>query len=270
MTILTTSRRGIHYPNDLQSPDGPAQMQQMATDLDNHARDFSGTDAAKSTFTPPGGWGDGDYYFATDTAVVYRYRTGSGLGAVNPKNAAANVASLRTLGTGSLEAAAGTDARFPSTDQKAALAGAGGTPGAGNKFVTQGALAYSYDVCEVTDSTTSGTAVTVLHISHSLTTQVSSTIEVELVGCFATGPGALLALRMKIDSIIFEYRAVGRGDVDFEPKAFACKWAVPGVAAGTHTISYEFWNNQNNGQAVYIYGTSDQISTLSTVRQVTS
>lgn len=41
-----------------------------------------------------------------------------------------------TLGTTGETAAAGNDARFPTTDQKAALSGTNGTPASGNKFVT--------------------------------------------------------------------------------------------------------------------------------------
>ncbi len=51
-------------------------------------------------------------------------------------DADASTPSLRTLGTSSTQAAAGNDARLPSSDQKAALAGTSGTPGASNKYVT--------------------------------------------------------------------------------------------------------------------------------------
>lgn len=53
------------------------------------------------------------------------------------KDAAAATASLRTLGAGAAQAAAGNDSRFPTTDQKAALAGNAGVPSATNKYVTQ-------------------------------------------------------------------------------------------------------------------------------------
>lgn len=44
--------------------------------------------------------------------------------------------SLRRLGTGSTHAAAGDDSRFPSAGEKNALAGTQGTPGSGNRYVT--------------------------------------------------------------------------------------------------------------------------------------
>lgn len=56
-------------------------------------------------------------------------------------DAAANIASRRTLGTGSTQAAAGNDSRFPTSDEKAALAGpTGSAPSSTNRFVTQNSL----------------------------------------------------------------------------------------------------------------------------------
>jgi len=52
-------------------------------------------------------------------------------------DAAAATPSRRTLGTGSTQAAAGNDGRFPTTGEKSALAGTSGTPGSGNKYVTE-------------------------------------------------------------------------------------------------------------------------------------
>lgn len=52
-------------------------------------------------------------------------------------DAAAETASRRTLGTGSNQAAAGNDGRFPTSTEKAALAGTSGTPGSANKYVTE-------------------------------------------------------------------------------------------------------------------------------------
>jgi len=43
---------------------------------------------------------------------------------------------LRTLGSGSQQAAAGDDARFPSSDEKDALAGTDGSPSSSNAYVT--------------------------------------------------------------------------------------------------------------------------------------
>jgi hypothetical protein len=51
-------------------------------------------------------------------------------------DAAAATASLRTLGTGATQAAAGTDSRFPTSAEKAALVGTQGTPSGSNPLVT--------------------------------------------------------------------------------------------------------------------------------------
>jgi Pectate lyase superfamily protein len=51
-------------------------------------------------------------------------------------DAAAATGSLRTLGAGATQAVAGTDARFPTSDQKAALVGSQGSPSASNVLVT--------------------------------------------------------------------------------------------------------------------------------------
>jgi hypothetical protein len=51
-------------------------------------------------------------------------------------NGTATTATLRSLGTGATQAAAGNDSRFPSSGQQAALAGTSGTPGASNAYVT--------------------------------------------------------------------------------------------------------------------------------------
>ena len=51
-------------------------------------------------------------------------------------DAAGATGSLRTLGSGALQAAAGADSRFPSPDEKDALAGTFGSPGTANKYVT--------------------------------------------------------------------------------------------------------------------------------------
>lgn len=52
---------------------------------------------------------------------------------------------IRRLGTGATHAAAGDDSRFPSTGEKNALAGTSGTPGSGNKYVTDGDSRLSDD-----------------------------------------------------------------------------------------------------------------------------
>lgn len=58
-------------------------------------------------------------------------------GTLKPSGSAvAGTEALRALGTGSTQAAAGDDARFPTTGQKNALAGTSGTPGTTNQYVT--------------------------------------------------------------------------------------------------------------------------------------
>jgi hypothetical protein len=52
------------------------------------------------------------------------------------RDGAAGTPTLRSLGTGAAQAAAGDDGRFPTAGQKAALSGTSGTPGVGNAYVT--------------------------------------------------------------------------------------------------------------------------------------
>jgi len=66
-----------------------------------------------------------------------------GAGVLNLSNFAAalqdgtaGTTTLRSLGTGAQQAAAGDDSRFPTAGEKGALAGTSGTPSAGNRYVT--------------------------------------------------------------------------------------------------------------------------------------
>lgn len=104
-----TTRRALPKPLGTESPDGPAQIGALADLLDFDIRGFSGLESARAAFAPTvgAGWVSGDRYLSTDTGVEW-IRQGSGFVAVNPKDAAANVASMRTLGAGALQAAAGT------------------------------------------------------------------------------------------------------------------------------------------------------------------
>ncbi len=110
-------------------------------------------------------------YLSTDVGTdgTLYIDNGSAWKAVNPKDAAGAIAALRTLGTGSTQAAAGNDARFPSTDQKAALAGTG-TPGAGNKYVTNDDARMTDQRVPTAGSVTAAkmgkVAVAGLHTSH--------------------------------------------------------------------------------------------------------
>jgi hypothetical protein len=126
---------------------------------------------------PAASVGVGYVYFATDTGALYRTDgaawtqigttagggstpTGTGFrhvasgvedaaaklveiadvaSSLKPSGTAASAdESLRRLGTGSTHSAAGDDARFPTSGEKNALAGTSGTPGSGNKYVTDG------------------------------------------------------------------------------------------------------------------------------------
>ncbi len=70
------------------------------------------------------------------------------------KDGTAGTPSMRTLGTGAQQAAAGTDSRFPTTDEKAALAGTHGTPSTSNRYVTQDIIDAKGDIVVGTASNT--------------------------------------------------------------------------------------------------------------------
>jgi hypothetical protein len=78
------------------------------------------------------------YYAATDTKRGYQNQDGASWTLLwdMTVDAAVGTGSLRTLGPGSAQAAPGDDARFPTAAEKSALAGTAGTPGAGNRYVT--------------------------------------------------------------------------------------------------------------------------------------
>jgi hypothetical protein len=111
---MPTPRRQLPTISDTDNVDVPGDLNALATSLDHDLRGFHGLEAARAAFAPPtaeGGWKDDERWFSTDTGVEW-IRQGSGFVALNPKDAAANVASMRTLGTGSTQAAAGNDPRF--------------------------------------------------------------------------------------------------------------------------------------------------------------
>lgn len=151
MAVIPTTRRGLPKADQDENVDIPGDLGALANALDNDIRSFNGTEAARAAFTPPatgftgtgaGAWKDSERYYATDTGVEW-IRSAGGFVALNPKDAAANVPSLRTLGTGATQALPGnhastTDARTPSAGsirQSQYDAGANGGPAAGAFYV---------------------------------------------------------------------------------------------------------------------------------------
>lgn len=123
MAISPTTRRGIPKPDGAENVDVPTDIAAVADSVDNDTRTFTGLESARAGFVPaavtggiPAGWKDGERWISTDTGVEWA-RVGGAYVALNPKDAAANVASLRTLGPGATQAAPGNDARF--SDQRA-------------------------------------------------------------------------------------------------------------------------------------------------------
>lgn len=129
--MAVTARAGLRYPVLSDSADVPRDIQNLATDVDaKMAIDSQGVLASR----PSSGMVQGQYYFATDNSLLYRYNGSAWitLNAAAAVDAAAGVGSLRTLGPGALQAAPGNDARFnPGTVDAAANVGSLRTLGTG-------------------------------------------------------------------------------------------------------------------------------------------
>jgi hypothetical protein len=116
-----TARWGLRYPELTDVADGPAGFRNLAADLDNVAMDDQGTVATMPTSTAQIPGKKGRYWFATDQGILYR-DNGSGWDPITssaPVDADASIPSLRTLGTGGHQAAAGNDPRL--SDQRVPL-----------------------------------------------------------------------------------------------------------------------------------------------------
>lgn len=111
--MAVTARLALRYPVLSDSADVPRDIQNLANDIDGKVPiDTQGTLAARPTTSLI----SGQYYFATDNGLLYRYN-GSAWITINAAglvDQAAGTGSLRTLGTGALQAAAGNDSRFTS------------------------------------------------------------------------------------------------------------------------------------------------------------
>lgn len=109
--MAVTARAGLRYPVLADTADVPRDVKNLADDVDaKMAIDSQGLLSAR----PTTGLVQGQYYFATDNNLIYRYNGSAWitLNAAGAVDAAAGVGSLRTLGTGALQAAAGNDPRF--------------------------------------------------------------------------------------------------------------------------------------------------------------
>jgi microcystin-dependent protein len=121
----------LRYPVLSDSADVPRDIQNLATDVDGKmAIDSQGVLASR----PTTGLVSGQYYFATDNNLLYRYNGSAWitLNAAAAVDGAPGVGTLRTLGTGANQAAAGNDSRFnPGTVDGAANVGTLRTLGTG-------------------------------------------------------------------------------------------------------------------------------------------
>ena len=118
-----TPRWGLRYPAGSDPADAPTAIGNLAADLDGVAFDDQGPVASRPTSTPGSPGKKGRYYFATDEGVLYR-DTGTSWVGINAAGAAdgpAAIPTLRSLGTGALQAAAGNDPRL--SDQRTPLDG---------------------------------------------------------------------------------------------------------------------------------------------------
>lgn len=113
-----TPRRGLPYPLDSEPPDGPAQIGALALALDRDAEYDQGALSARPVSTPASPGVAGRLYLASPENVLYLDRGTSWL-TLNPALVAdgpAGTATLRSLGPGAQQAAAGSDPRL--SDQR--------------------------------------------------------------------------------------------------------------------------------------------------------
>ena len=107
-----TTRLELRYPEGTDAPDVPADLQRLADDVDGKAVEFG---QGLINNRPTVGT-QGRFYWATNESKLY-YDDGSAWRQVTydpVTDAAAATGSLRTLGTGARQAAAGNDSRFTS------------------------------------------------------------------------------------------------------------------------------------------------------------
>lgn len=112
--MATTARRANRFPVLTDNPDVPRDIGNLAADLDDAPGYNTGLIAAR----PASGRWIGDIYWATDDTTMgpngtpYVWTTGAWRVWAHPNDAAVGVASARTLGTGALQAASGSDSRL--------------------------------------------------------------------------------------------------------------------------------------------------------------
>jgi hypothetical protein len=108
-----TSRQSIPYPEPTDPANGPAAFRALA-----EAADLSSFALQGSLSARPAAGMQGRFYWATDVTTFY-YDTGAQWVTINPAGVVdgpAGTPSLRTLGTGTLQAASGNDSRL--SDQR--------------------------------------------------------------------------------------------------------------------------------------------------------
>lgn len=106
---LTTTRRLLPYPQLSDAADIDTAVRPLAQALDNVAFDDQGTVVPAAIDGKKG-----DYFYHTTTSIIYRHNGTSWI-ALTPQDAASGTPSLRTLGSGSTQAAAGDDPRLHKT-----------------------------------------------------------------------------------------------------------------------------------------------------------
>jgi len=158
--MTTTNRLHLPYPELADAADVPIWVRNLATLLDGITATFDwGLEINR-----PGAGQEGFFYYATDSGTL-TFDDGTALhpiggtaagtitramlhaqlkvatGTATPADEA-----IRSLGTTPNTAAAGDDSRFPTVDQKAAMAGSVGAPSDTNRFVTQADPLLAYVV----------------------------------------------------------------------------------------------------------------------------
>jgi hypothetical protein len=114
MAVLRTPRLALPHPDLNEDANVPEDVRELALSLDDAAIVDQGALSARPVSSPAVPGIRGRFYWATDTSTLF-YDAGTGWNPINPTltvDGAANVGTLRTLGTGPAQATAGDDARL--------------------------------------------------------------------------------------------------------------------------------------------------------------
>lgn len=197
---------------------------------------YQGSLASRPVSTPVSPGIAGRVYRATDGANAGRvfrdYGTGWEEGVTTAEaDAAAGVASRRTLGTSSTSAVAGNDARIPTQAENDALVGTSGTPSGSNPYATKDSLARG--LVSAYFATTASVAVTAIIVLNAE--------EFDVSGWFNTANGLYTPTVAGYYDIAWMVNGISTADSLFqsalyksgvEYKRSAAEWTGSGAGVG--------------------------------------